>query len=39
MQQPVMNSSEEHSLIVEVAVDTVVGVDSASGILFVKYFQ
>lgn len=39
MQQPVMNSSEEHSLIVEVAVDTVVGADSASGILFVKYFQ
>lgn len=39
MQQPVMNSSEEHSRIVEVAVDTVVGADSASGILFVKYFQ
>lgn len=42
MQQLVMNSSEELSLIVEAAVDIAVGGDSATAaaiISFVKYFQ
>ena len=41
MQQLVMNSSEELSLIVEAAIDIAVGGDSATAaiISFVNYFQ